>query len=234
VFADATMRAIAAAHTTELDRLSRELWRAHAAGVLDDTTAQAAAEALAARQREIQSPGRPLASRGARGSPRSLRPLRSPDRQASLERRRRLAASGPMPPGLAARFTQGELAALRIVGDEVQARGCCDLHIDAIAARAGVGRTTTQNALRMACKLGMVTVEERRRRGQKSLTNIVRIISAEWLSWLRRGSGFRKSNTTDNSASNQHDKLGLGTQWQRYYRRYSATDGVWRPPERGR
>jgi hypothetical protein len=39
-------------------------------------------------------------------------------------------------------------------GDEVLARGCCDLHIDAIAARAGVCRTTTQNALRMVRKLG--------------------------------------------------------------------------------
>jgi hypothetical protein len=114
---------------------------------------------------------------------------------ASLERRRRLAASGPMPPTLAARFTQGELAALRIVGDEVLARGFCDLHIDAIAARAGVCRTTTQNALRMARQLGMITVQERRRRGQKSLTNIVRIISAEWQSWLRRRTGFKYSST---------------------------------------
>jgi hypothetical protein len=53
---------------------------------------------------------------------------------------------------------------LRIIGDEVLARGC-DLHIDAIAARAGVCRTTTQNALRMARQLGL-TLQERRRRGQ--------------------------------------------------------------------
>jgi hypothetical protein len=76
-------------------------------------------------------------------------------------------------------------------GDEVLARGCCDLHIDAIAARAGVCRTTTQNALRMVRKLGMVMVEERRRRGQKSLTNIIRIVSAEWQSWLAEGQGSR-------------------------------------------
>jgi hypothetical protein len=41
-----------------------------------------------------------------------------------------------MPPALAARFTQGELAALRIVSDEVRHHGVCTLHIDAIAARA--------------------------------------------------------------------------------------------------
>jgi hypothetical protein len=37
---------------------------------------------------------------------------------------------------------------MRIVGDECRAKGFCDLHIDAIAARAGVHRTTVQNALR--------------------------------------------------------------------------------------
>jgi hypothetical protein len=39
---------------------------------------------------------------------------------------------------------------MRIVGDECRAHGCCTLHIDAIAARAGVHRTTVQNALREA------------------------------------------------------------------------------------
>jgi hypothetical protein len=57
----------------------------------------------------------------------------------------------------------------------------------AFAARAGVGRTTAQNAMREARTLGLVTVQERRRRGQPSLTNIVRVISAEWRTWLRLG-----------------------------------------------
>ena len=48
---------------------------------------------------------------------------RSPDRQRSIERRRRLAASEPLLPQLASRFTTGELAVLRIVGDEVKAHG---------------------------------------------------------------------------------------------------------------
>jgi hypothetical protein len=39
---------------------------------------------------------------------------------------------------MASRFTQGELAALRIIGDECRQHGCCALHLDAIAARAGV------------------------------------------------------------------------------------------------
>ena len=44
-----------------------------------------------------------------------------------------------------------------------------------IAARAGVGRTTAQNALREVRALGLATVQERRRRGQPSLTNLIRI-----------------------------------------------------------
>jgi hypothetical protein len=63
----------------------------------------------------------------AKRAPRAAarRRQRSPDRQASIERRRRLAASGPMPPALAARFTTSELAALRIIGDEVRHHGVC-------------------------------------------------------------------------------------------------------------
>jgi hypothetical protein len=49
-----------------------------------------------------------------------------------------------------AHFTTGELAVLRIVGDEVRQHGACALYIDAIAARAGVCRTTAQNAIREA------------------------------------------------------------------------------------
>jgi hypothetical protein len=78
---------------------------------------------------------------------------RSPDRQASIARRRHLAASGPMPPALAARFTQAEMAAFRIVSDKVRHHGVCALHIDAIAARAGTCRTTVKNALREARRL---------------------------------------------------------------------------------
>jgi hypothetical protein len=92
-----------------------------------------------------------------------------------------------MPPALAARFTQAEMAAFRIVSDEVRHHGVCALHIDAIAARAGTCRTTVKNALREARRLNLVTVQERRRRGQKSLTNLVRIVSPEWTAWIRIG-----------------------------------------------
>jgi len=86
----------------------------------------------------------------------------------------------------------GELAVLCIIGDECRTHGTCCLHIDAMAARAGVCRSTAQNALCEARRLGLITRQERRRRGQPSLTNIVRIvISAEWRIWLDRGSSLR-------------------------------------------
>jgi hypothetical protein len=73
-----------------------------------------------------------------------------------------------MPPALAARFTQAEMAAFRIVSDEVRHHGVCALHIDAIAARAGTCRTTVKNALREGRRLNLVTVQDRRRRGKRA------------------------------------------------------------------
>ena len=124
---------------------------------------------------------------------------RSPDRRRSLERRRRLASSGPMPPALAARFTVAELAALRIVADEVRVYGDCSLTLAEIAARAGICRTSVQNALRAAARVSLVHVEERRRRGQKNDPNRITIMSTEWLTWLARGPkgiGFKKVSPT--------------------------------------
>jgi hypothetical protein len=175
------------------------VWSAWARGELSDDQAQSAAEAA--------HRGVPRAAdtfKTARAAFPARRVQRSPDRQRSIERRRRLAASGPMPPALACQFTVGELAALRIVADEARQHGGCRLHIDAIAARAGVCRTTAQNALRAARRLGLVVVQERRRRGMASLTNVVRIISREWTAWI----GFKKTNTTDIRNSYQ-EKNGL-------------------------
>lgn len=110
---------------------------------------------------------------------------RSPDRQRSLERRRRLAASGPMPPQLAFRFTTGRLSVMRIVGDEVRRKGRCTMCLDEIAGRAGVCRRLAQGALREAEQLGLVHIEERRLTGTRNDSNVVTIIAAEWLVWLR-------------------------------------------------
>ena len=100
---------------------------------------------------------------------------RSPDRRASLLRRRQHAATGPLPPNLAANFTTGELAALKIVADEFLAHGACDISRNEIGARAGVSQSVVKRALRLASAayddIGTASAAI----GRKHLTNIIRI-----------------------------------------------------------
>jgi hypothetical protein len=218
MLADDIADRIAIACPGELDEIIRDMWVDHTHGLLADNEMETLDEAARTRREAFQErrqaarPG-PVRRPGNAPWDRARRRQRSPDKQASIERRRRLVASGPLPPPLAARFTWGEIAVMRIVGDECRVHGCCTLHIDAIAARAGVHRTTVQNALREAQgregRLGIITVQERRRRGQRSLTNIIRIVSHEWRDWLHKGpsrpamgvgskcTAIKKSNTTD-------------------------------------
>lgn len=195
--------AAAARNSHALDETARLLWRAHAEGQIADADAEAVAEALQARRAAFASPLRLSQAKAVLSPPRPAKRQRSPDRQASLERRRRMAMSGVVPASIAASFTPGELAVLSVIGRTVQrCGGVCVLPIDALAALAGVSRTTTQNALRAARRLGLIEVRERRRRGLPSRTNIVRVISALWTSWLKiggQGGGFRNSSTTVSS-----------------------------------
>jgi hypothetical protein len=106
--------------------------------------------------------------------------------------------SGVVPAKIAAAFTMAELAVLTVVARQCQRAGVCTLHIDAIAALAGCSRTSVQSALRQARLLGLILVKERRIPGLPSLTNIVSIISREWVAWLKLGGGFKKMSPTDN------------------------------------
>jgi hypothetical protein len=210
LFTDTMSAAIDGARTlTQLDHLSKAIWQALAAGAVGDDDAQALAERLHARRGVLRGEIKPESLPPGRPSifpPRRLQ--RAPKRPVAIARRRHLAASGPMPPSLACKFTVGELAVLRIVGDEVRRCGCCDRSVGELAARAGCGRTTAQNAIREAARLGLVTVQERRREGRKNDTNVIRIVSREWTLWLTRGGrsngpkaealiGFKKANPTD-------------------------------------
>ncbi|MCJ2120051.1 hypothetical protein MKK65_26350 [Methylobacterium sp. J-001] len=186
----ATMRsAIEGARTlAQLDDLSRKVWQAHAAETVTDAEAQGLAEALHAHRAAIREAVAPVGIPLGRVTLFPAKRLqRAPERSVAIERRRRLACSGPMPPALGSRFTTGQLAVLRIVGDEVARNGACGLCIDAIAARAGVCRRLAQAAIRLAEGDGLLTIQERRHQGRKSDPNVIRIISREWLQWLRRG-----------------------------------------------
>lgn len=194
---------IASTHSlARLEGFARSVWEDWAEGRLTDAQAQSLAESIEARRAAVRgldivaarTPDVAAAAK-ARGQasyfPAKRKAAISPDRRVSIERRRTLAASGPMPPQLACRFTVGELAALRIVADDVRDKGACRLCLAEIAARAGVGITTARNALRTAARDGLLTIEERRRDKRPNLSNVVRIISREWTIWIARGGRFK-------------------------------------------
>jgi hypothetical protein len=92
----------------------------------------AISEAVEARRKAL---------RGNRLASAKRREPRSPDRQASLERRRRQASSGALPPALAANFTLGEAAALSVVAAQIRRHGRCAMFLDQVAALAGDSTT---------------------------------------------------------------------------------------------
>ena len=104
--------------------------------------------------------------------------------------------SGIVPAKIAASFTMAELAVLTVVARQCQRTGVCTLHIDAIAALAGCCRTVVKNALRQARLLGLLLVKERRIPGLPSLTNVVRIVSKDWIGWLKLGGGGKRVTAT--------------------------------------
>ncbi len=214
---------------TRLDHLSRSIWQNLAAGAVADDDAQALAERLHARRSLIRGEVKPVGLPVGRPSifpPRRVQ--RAPKRPVAIARRRHLAASGPMPPALACKFTVSELAVLRIIGDEVHQHDHCDRCVDEIAARAGVCRRMVQNAIREAARLGLVTIEERRREGRRNLPNVVRIVSKEWTTWLARGGrashpsaepliGCKKMRPTESHYKNQSSHASesvIATFWQ--------------------
>ena len=178
---------MAQAPSAALDRIARAVWQALGAGEITEPEAAAASEVVEARRKALKGPAggtrifNPHAAQWA--SPRRCGPI-SPQ---SLSRRRRQAASGALPPELAAELTQGEQAVLAVVGREAARAGRCDWPVARIAALAGVGRSTTKLALRIAQRLGMLRITERRQTAARSLPNLLTITGKSWLRWLRRG-----------------------------------------------
>ena len=193
MFADEIRRAAEAAPRVKLPEVGALLWRAYSDGQVTEAEAEALSGLIEAR-REVPAPdtGNPVTDKNRLGSPRKALAGSRPRTDASMERRRRWAASGRLPPALAARFTLAEQAVLSIVAAETARRGDCRLAVGHLAALVGVAETTVRNAIREARKLGLITVEERRATGWRNDTNVVRIVSAEWTAWLRlaRRGGF--------------------------------------------
>ena len=179
MFADELRRAIEAAPRITLPAVAALMWKAYGAGQVSEAEAEALSGLIEARQADTgaRAPAPPGAPRSRAGS--------RPRTDASMARRRRWAASGRLPPALAARFTLAEQAVLGLVAAETVRRKDCRLAVGHLAAIVGVAETTVRNAIREARKLGLITVEERRVTGFRNDTNVVRIVSAEWTAWLR-------------------------------------------------
>ena len=181
---------------SDLTGLSQSLWKAFAAGHLDEPTTQGLAEQIEARKPKA---GEPSSFRPAAVAPKRQR---SPDKQASIERRRRLARASPVPPDLVDKFTQAEHAVLTVVCGEIQRCGACVWPHAKTAAVAGTCRTVVKTALRKARDHALLFLQERRRRGQKSLTNIVRVLRQRWGAWLKWIGGRKTITTTDKVLGN--------------------------------
>jgi hypothetical protein len=180
-FAQQLRQAVEVSPRVELHKIQDAIWKTWGAGGLSDDEAQDLAQLIEARK-ALPASQNPVQRRvGSRP--------RSP---ASMERRRSWAASGAMPPQLAARFTLAEVAVLAVVAAEVRSRGACTLTVGHIAALAGVSKQTVRNALHEAFALGFVRVEERRLTAWRNAPNRVTITSPEWHAWMRmrrRGEG---------------------------------------------
>src|SRR3954452_8387216 len=112
MFVEQLRRAVEASPRLELTKVSALLWKAFAAGQVSEAEASALSEAIEARRAlpAISGPAqRRLGSRPRSG--------------ASMERRRRWASSGWLPPPLASRFTLAEQAVLAVVSAEVVRHG---------------------------------------------------------------------------------------------------------------
>jgi len=137
--------------------------------------------------------------------------LTSEERITRRHRKRVLGGSSALPDTLRWHYTEGERAALCIVAFEVKRHGRCDLSIDEVADRAGIGRTTVQNAMHEARRLGHVEITERPQRGAKNLPNLVKITSREWLAWVKRGAQWdrvQKFKTVSTSKSWENKEAG--------------------------
>lgn len=229
MFAAQLESAVLGADLHQLDHLSRDLWKAFNAGLIGDDDAQRIAELIHDRR---------SVTRGGPQSPKSVSPTRCsifhprrlqrpPQRSKTIERRRTLAASGPLPPRLAGKFTTGAMAVLKIIADATKRNGGqCTKSVAEIAARAGVCHRLAQYVIRLAEREGLLTVQERRQKGLPNLFNIVRIICADWLLWLKGRRGCKNLRLTTKKVSMKE----YGEGWSRSLR---PTLGFEHPPPKG-
>src|SRR5262245_12114893 len=109
---------------------------------------------------------------------------KTPDRVASLLRRKNLAIRDSMPKRMLIKLTECQRAYAQIVRERHEQCGQFDLCHDEAAARMGCCAKSVQLAQNRLRDLHWIDVEIRERPGQKNDTNIIRIVSPEWLNWI--------------------------------------------------
>lgn len=191
MFAEEIRRQAECAPRAALLAVAGVLWKAFAAGAVTEAEAEELSRLIEARKALAGAERAPVSAQTVVGGIQQVEaalPRRTgsrPQSDASMERRRRWAAAGRLPPQLAARFTLAEVAVLAVVAAETVKRGDCRLCHGHIAALAGVARSTVRATLRRARELGAITIEERRASAWRNLANVVRIASREWQAWNR-------------------------------------------------
>lgn len=176
---DNLLSAVGTADRSQLDGIARAVWSLHAAGALEDAQAQAIAEAVHQKLRApVAATLGHIASRIATGS--------RPRRPEHLGRRRTWAASGWLPPRIAAMLTPSQAAVMAVIASKARS-GRCDLCNAALADLAGVSVSTVKSAKRAAAALGLIVLHERPISRDRNLSTVVEIASPEWRAWI----GFR-------------------------------------------
>jgi hypothetical protein len=201
MFIDQLRASVEAAQSlSSISSLETSIWKTAWPNHINDVDAQQLADILHCKRKAL------LAAQAAKvplgfTKPRAPR-ITGPKKVAAIERRRRLARASPVPPELVDQFTQGEHAVITVVAGEIQRAGRCDWCLDRIAAIAGVCKTLVRNAMRKGRAVGLLFSLERRRAGQKSLTNVVRALRQSWGAWLKRVGCRKLESTTDRFKTN--------------------------------
>jgi len=177
MFAGHLQAAMAAAHNfTQVDDIVKAAAQAFGAGGLNELETESVFALAHARRQQIRSPQdfpRHIMADGInkiqlpipRGKPGGLPSYFLPKRRvlkertaARWQRKNRLGMSSPLPFYLERDFTVGQLAVVRIVADDVFSKGRCTCTMLELADRAGA----------------------------KHKSNIITIISEDWLTWIKR------------------------------------------------
>lgn len=185
----------------DISSLMPLVYDAQSRGWIDETQAGMLQEAAQLRRNIF------AARRRVESNPKPPAPklLPSDRRSRALRHRRVWAGSGALPHNLRTSFTHGENAVAAVIRAEVRKYGQCALAWGSIAKAAGLLSTTVvKRFVRIARKLRLIHVEERRVKGARNLPSIITIISAEWLAWIEY-----ETRSVDRPADRGHDRTSL-------------------------